>query len=210
MPLASVSESFNHPDWIFEPKWDGFRGIAYIESGHCKLLSRRGYAYKAWPDLAHDLVRSVRCVSAVLDGELCCLSRDGRPQFYDLMFRRGAPFFMVFDLLWLNGRDLRAFPLSQRKAMLWRVLPCDNSRIRYVDHIVGRGVDLFDAACSHDLEGIVAKWSGGTYQSGPKTSWLKVRNQRYSQWDGRRDLFETRRDNAQRRTRWVKPEISLR
>ena len=50
----------------------------------------------------------------------------------------------------------------------------------------------------------------GTYQSGPHTSWLKIRNQHYSQWDGRRELFEGRRDNAERRTRWVKPELALR
>ena len=62
-------------------------------------------------------------MNAVVDGEWCCLDDDGRPQFYDLMFRRGAPFMMVFDMLWLNGCDLRSLPLSQRKALLARIVP---------------------------------------------------------------------------------------
>jgi len=210
MPLASVPEPFDDPAWIFEPKWDGFRALAFIERRRCALVSRRGYAYKAWPALARDVADSVDCSNAIFDGELCCLSSDGRPQFYDLMFRRSVPFLMVFDVLWLNGRDLRGLPLSRRKAMLSRILSRADSRVRYVDHIVGRGMDLFHATCKYDLEGVVAKWRGGTYQTGPHTSWVKIRNPHYSQWDGRRDLFEARRDSAERRMRWVRPKLALR
>ena len=117
---------------------------------------------------------------------------------------------MAFDLLWVDGQDLRACPLRERKRLLKRILPKTGSNVRFVQHIESRGCDLFRAACEHDLEGIVAKWRGGTYQSGPHTSWLKIRNPHYSQWDGRRELFEGRRDNAQRRTTWVKPELALR
>jgi hypothetical protein len=90
-----------------------------------------------------------------------------------------------------------------------RILPEHASRVRFVEHIARRGVDLFRAVCEHDVEGVVAKWRNGTYQSGPHTSWMKLRNPHYSQWDGRRELFEARRDSAQRRTRWVKPVLSL-
>jgi bifunctional non-homologous end joining protein LigD len=185
--------------------------LAYIDQGTCRLVSRRGYRYKAWPQLAQELARTVRCRSAVLDGELCCLAPDGRSQFYSLMFRRDRPFYLAFDLLWLDGCDLRARSLSHRKARLERILPrTSSSRVRNMEHVVGRGIDLLTVACDCDLEGIVAKWAGGTYQSGRRTSWLKVRNPHYSQWDGRRDLFETRRDNAERRVRWVPRELALR
>ena len=94
-------------------------------------------------------------------------------------------------------------------AGLTGLMPTVESRIRYVGHIRQRGNDLFRVACQHELEGVVAKWRGGTYQSGTRTSWLKIRNPEYSQWDGRRELFEARRDNAARRDRWVRPELTL-
>jgi ATP-dependent DNA ligase len=81
--------------------------------------------------------------------------------------------------------------------------------VRLVDGVNRRGVDFFRVACEHDLEGVVAKWSGGTYTSGPRTSWLKIRNPHYSQWENRRELFEARRDNAQRRLRPVRPALAL-
>jgi bifunctional non-homologous end joining protein LigD len=165
--------------------------------------------YKSWPYLCDELAHAVRCRSAVLDGEIACLESDGRSHFYKLMFRREWPYFIAFDLLWLDGKDLRNFPLHRRKRRLTGIMPKVESRVRLVEHVTGRGVDLFRAACEYDLEGVVAKWRSGTYQSGARTSWLKIRNSQYSQWDGRRDLFDTRSDNATRRQRWVRPTLSL-
>jgi ATP-dependent DNA ligase len=88
-------------------------------------------------------------------------------------------------------------------------MPTVESHVRLVEHVKARGVDFFRVACEHDLEGIVAKWRGGAYQSGPRTSWLKIRNPEYSQWENRRELFEARRDNASRRARWVRPGLAL-
>jgi bifunctional non-homologous end joining protein LigD len=210
MPLASVSSPFDDPDWFYELKYDGFRALAYIDRKRSQLVSRRGHVYRSWVALANELSRAVRCHAAVLDGEICCLDPDGRPQFYNLLFRRGRPHLMVFDLLWLDGCDLRERPLRERKRLLRGILPQRDSCVRFVDHIQHRGTDLFRAACAHDVEGVVAKWRDGTYQSGPHTSWLKIRNPHYSQWDGRRELFEARRDRVQRPARWVKPELSLR
>jgi bifunctional non-homologous end joining protein LigD len=132
----------------------------------------------------------------VLDGEIVCLAPDGTSQFYDLMFRREWPHFMAFDLLGLNGNDLRGLPLRKRKQRLARIMPKArvHSRLRLVEHIEGAGVNFFKAACKHDLEGIVAKWADGTYRDGGRTSWLKIRNAKYSHWDGRRELFEKRRN----------------
>lgn len=209
MPLATVREPFNDPDWFCEPKWDGFRALAYIDGHHCQLVSRCGNVYKSWPYLRDELAHAVRCRSAVLDGEIACLEPDGRSHFYNLMFRREWPFFLVFDVLWLDGNDLRNLPLHRRKRILAGLMPRVESQVRLVEHVKGRGVDFFRVACAHDIEGVVAKWRGGTYQSGAKTSWLKIRNPQYSQWDGRRDLFDARGDNAGRRARWVKPQLAL-
>jgi bifunctional non-homologous end joining protein LigD len=78
------------------------------------------------------------------------------PRFYDLMRRRSPHYFYAFDLVWLDGRDLRMLPLLKRKAMLRKLV---RPPVLYVDHVAGRGVDLFRAVCEQDLEGIVSKSS---------------------------------------------------
>jgi bifunctional non-homologous end joining protein LigD len=80
MPLASVREPFDDRDWIFEPKWDGFRALAYIDGHRCRLRSRKGHVYKSWSLLAEELAHVVQCRSAVLDGEIVCLEPDGPQQ----------------------------------------------------------------------------------------------------------------------------------
>ena len=209
MPLAVVREPFNDPDWLFEPKWDGFRALAYIDGHRCRLVSRRGNVFKSWPYLCEELAHAVNCRSAVLDGEIACLQPDGRSHFYNLMFRREWPHFMAFDVLSLDGKDLRDRPLHTRKRLLAGIMPRVESAVRLVEGIEGRGVDFFHAACEHDVEGIVAKWIGGTYSSGPRTSWLKIRNPNYSQWEGRRELFDARSSNATRRQLPARPHLAL-
>jgi bifunctional non-homologous end joining protein LigD len=151
----------------------------------------------------------VRCRSAVLDGEIVCLQPDGRSHFYNLMFRREWPYFMAFDVLSINGRDVRQKPHRERKRLLAGIMPLVESRIRLVEGICGRGIDFFRVACEHDLEGIVAKWKHGTYTNGPRTSWMKIRNPHYSQWEGRRELFDGRSGNATRRRFPAKPQLAL-
>jgi ATP-dependent DNA ligase len=80
----------------------------------------------------------------------------------------------------------------------------------YLDSIAERGTDLYRVACERDLEGIVAKWAQGTYQSnGRETSWLKIKNPTYSQMAGRRELFEARRDRRRRKLGVVAPQLRL-
>lgn len=131
-----------------------------------------------------------------MDGEIVCLGADGRSRFNDLLFRRQRPIFAAFDLLSLNGEDLRSLPLMARKRQLKAIMPRVQSRVLYVDHVVGRGRALYRAACKNDLEGIVAKWCHGTYQAGHGTSWLKIKNLSYSQIDGRHELFERRGERS--------------
>lgn len=204
--LLRIPEPFDHPEFLYEWKIDGFRALAYIDGHHCRLISRRGNVFKSWPYLNVELAHGVRCIQAVIDGEIACLAADGRSVFNHLLFRREWPYFMAFDLLALDGRDLRQLPLVKRKAILKTIIPRRHSRVRYVGHVDRRGVELFRAACNDDLEGIVAKWRHGTYQSGgATTSWLKIKNPDYTQAAGRHEMFATRsegprpsRDSARR------------
>jgi bifunctional non-homologous end joining protein LigD len=138
--------------------------------------------------------------NAVLDGELACLDEEGKPQFNRLLRRRGEPVFVAFDLLWLNGRDLRDRPLLDRKAAL-RTLIRNGGRILYADHIDGKGAGLYRAVCHSDLEGIVAKYKWGAYRPDPgSSSWIKIKNPAYSQAIGRHEQFTRFRP---RRVNWL-------
>ena len=87
MPLQRRREPFDHPDWLFALKYDGFRALAVIQPGRTQLMSRNGYPL------------------TVIDGEIACVDRRGRPQFKDLLFHRCAPCFFAFELLMLRGKD---------------------------------------------------------------------------------------------------------
>ena len=135
--------------------------------------------------------QAVRARSAILDGEIACLAADGSSRFYNLLFRRDWPHFLAFDVLCIDGEDLRHLPLLERKRRLARIMPRIESRLMLLKPIPARGKRLYELACERDLEGIVAKWSKGSYQCGGRgTSWLKVKNPQYSQAERRHELFE--------------------
>src|SRR5215471_3983322 len=96
MPLASFDVPFEHADWIFEPKLDGFRAIAYIEGFTCRLVSRNRNAFKTLASLAEAISQELAPHTAILDGEMVRPGPDGRPMFYDLMRRRGPFCFYAF------------------------------------------------------------------------------------------------------------------
>jgi bifunctional non-homologous end joining protein LigD len=126
-----------------------------------------------------------------MDGEIVCLDQDGRSQFNDLLFRRGEPFFVAFDLLQKDGNDLRTERLLDRKHELRRAVK-GLSPIIYADHVEQCGTALFNKACELDLEGIVAKDGRAPYDR-RQTTWFKIRNREYSQMVGREELFERER-----------------
>lgn len=164
---------------------DGFRAQAYVGKSETRLLSKNGQVMKRFANLAAAIHVALDC-EAVLDGEIVVLDSDGRPRFYDLMRRRGQPVFYVFDILWLNGQDLRFRSLLERKRILRSIVPKQPSVLMYADHVEQRGIDFFRLVCERDLEGIVAKRKAGVYGD----SWFKIRNPVYSQYEGRRELFE--------------------
>lgn len=208
MRLFRAPEPFDHPGFIFEPKIDGFRALAFVRRHQCELVSRNGHVFKSWPQLAEEIAHSVRAREVVLDGEICCLDPDGHSNFNRLLFRRDWPHFYAFDVLAVDGRDVRGWPLLERKRLLVSILPAVESRLLYLDHLAERGRDLFRAACERDLEGVVGKWANGTYQAGRGTSWIKIKNPEYSQMPGRRELFEARSDRRQAH-RAPAPELRL-
>ena len=197
MPLLRIPAPFDHPEWVFELKHDGFRALALVEGPSCQLVSRNGHVFKQWPQLCDELRNVVRADRAVLDGEITCVQHDGQSDFRALLFRRARPVFYAFDVITIDGVDQRGLPLVERKALLRRLGPNSESRVRYVDHITERGVDLFALACQRDCEGVVGKWGSGLYRTdGITTSWVKVKNPDYSQMEARHELFDQRRGQA--------------
>jgi bifunctional non-homologous end joining protein LigD len=191
MPLARLHAPFDHADWIFEPKLNGFRALAYVENGKARLVSRNRNTYKSFPELTAALAGALNARDAILDGEIVHLDDDGMPQFYDLMRRRRPQHFYAFDLVWLNGRDLQALALVKRKRLLRGVVPRQPSPVLYVDHVARRGAELFEAVCTRYMEGIVAKLANGLYTP-ESTTWVKIKNRAYSQAEGRADFFDGR------------------
>lgn len=103
--------------------------------------------YKSFPALTSAISAALPVREAILDGEIVYLGKDGTPQFYDLMRRRGPQYFYAFDLLWLDGRDLRDRPLIKRKLLLRQIVPPQPSLVLYVDHVAAAGVDLRGHEC---------------------------------------------------------------
>ena len=189
MPLVRMSEAWDDPDWIFELKYDGFRSLAFVGSDRVRLVSRKQFVYRRYGDLCAGLGSALNGHEAVLDGEIVCLDERGVSQFNDLLYCRRPACFAAFDLLWLHGHDLRRLPLIERKRRL-RSLIRRGPSLLYVSHFDGWGTALFGEVCRLDLEGIVAKYKYAPY--GLENSWMKIKNQSYSQVIGRDELFKKR------------------
>src|SRR5947208_8920738 len=187
MPLRRRKSAFNHSDFIFEIKWDGFRALAVIEHGRTQLFSRNGHRFASFATLEELISAGLPDTRAVIDGEICSLDKKGRPQFANLLFHRGNyPCFLAFDLLMRDGKDCRRERLLDRKQELRRVLSGSDARIQYVDYVDGAGIPLFNQICKHDLEGIVAKQKSAPYVTErDHSTWFKIVNREYSQKDGR-------------------------
>jgi bifunctional non-homologous end joining protein LigD len=192
MRLSRRAEPFDSDDFIYELKIDGFRALAYIQNGRGELISRNGNTFRGFAELAGWIAQHLKVESAVLDGEIACVDESGRPTFRDLLFRKRQCVLFAFDLLHLNGKDLRVLPLIERKGMLKKLLKRKRSRILYVDHIETDGWLLFDEVVKMDLEGIVCKRKNSPYKVTEKPSqyWIKVKSSRYTQLQGREELFE--------------------
>ena len=150
-----IAAPFDHSNFVFELKHDGFRAVAYIERGKCELVSRKDIVYKSFAALS-SMMAQLPVKNAIFDGELVCLDNDGRSVFLDLRRRRRDACFYAFDLLWLDGVDLRPLTFLERKDRL-RQLVRGRTGFLYAEHVPTKGTDLYQVICREDLEGIVAK-----------------------------------------------------
>jgi bifunctional non-homologous end joining protein LigD len=179
-----------------QKKDDGFRSLAYLEGGRCRLVSRHRNVYKSFESLREALAK-LKAKDAILDGEIVCLDENGCSQFKELLYRRGRAVFLAFDLVWLDHVDLRQTPLIERKNKLKKLIDLSQcSEILYAQHVEGSGKLLFEEVCERNLEGIVAKRRMGTYA---EHGWLKIKNPKYTQVEGRHDMFKSFHERTSRK-----------
>jgi bifunctional non-homologous end joining protein LigD len=185
LPLRQHTQPFDGQDWIYEIKHDGFRALAVIERGKCRFLSRTLHDLYGFGDLRAALAQELQVDNAVLDGELAVMDEVGRILSAPIMKKRLDARYFAFDLIWLNGKDLRREPLLTRKNRLKQLVPRYSSHILYVDHVRNVGRRLFQIACQLDLEGIVAKRIDSRYANTSRSPWIKIKNPSYRGAKGR-------------------------
>ncbi|WP_156678621.1 DNA ligase D [Sphingomonas profundi] len=166
-------------DWLHEVKYDGYRCLLAIAGDKAKAYTRTGLD---WSDRFAPIVQAATALgigSALIDGEVVALDRDGRPSFQTLQaaLKEGsAPLtFFAFDLLEENGQDLSPLPNRERKARLATLLEGVSEPIRYADHIAGEGEKLFNTLCAAGYEGVISKRADAPYRGRRSQNWLKIK-----------------------------------
>jgi bifunctional non-homologous end joining protein LigD len=177
-------EPFDSVEWTFEPKLDGVRTLAYVETNGTRLISRTGRDQSAqYPELAN-LATYVNAVNAVVDGEIVALDEKGQPSFGLLQqrinlsspteIRKSVPVHLyVFDILWLDGQNLCAEPLSERRRILHEVVT-QAGPVAFALSVDGNGKEFFQAAKNLGIEGVIAKKLDSIYEPGKRSrNWRK-------------------------------------
>ncbi|MCC2642366.1 MAG: ykoU [Nitrospira sp.] len=168
--------------WIHELKYDGYRMLCRVQDGSATFLTRNG---NDWTSKLHHIAGEASGLpvkTAWLDGEVVALLPDGRVSFqtlqnaFDVRSDSNLVYY-VFDLLYLDGYDLRSIPLIERKRLLASLLESGGSSglIRYSDHITGQGETAFAEACRNGMEGLIAKRTDASYVAGRNRNWVKVK-----------------------------------
>jgi len=187
--LAEIGkgEPPSDPKWIYEVKWDGVRALCYIQNGQVRMVSRNGNMIdRQYPELSI-LPHHIQAKTAIVDGEIAALNERGVPSFEllqrrinvadassaALLSRHHPVVFYAFDLLYLDGRDLRGLSLIERKRMLKEVLQ-PNDVVRYSEHF-SDGKALFEAAKQQGVEGIIGKKASSFYESRRTGDWVKYK-----------------------------------
>ena len=179
--LATLADKpFSDPHWLFELKWDGYRGLAFIEKDSFRFVSRNNQSLIGRFPQAEAIPGAIDAETAILDGEMVAVTSDGKPSFQLLQnAARGLPHeaqlvYYVFDLLYLNGVDLCKRPLTERKQLLRSIVRQSNF-VKYSDHVVEKGEAFFEQVSSSGLEGMVAKRMDSPYLQKRTSLWLKVK-----------------------------------
>lgn len=187
MLATSVEKPFDDPEWLFEIKWDGYRAVSFLQDGKVRLVSRNQNELTGeFPEL-RELSKLIKAKSAVLDGEVVALDDEGKASFSLMQQRTGIRkggrrvgarrelqiVYYIFDLLYLDGYDLRHVALEQRKQALTQII-ATSDLVRYSDHFP-QGLALFEAARQKGLEGILAKKRLSHYEERRSREWLKIK-----------------------------------
>ncbi|WP_132527583.1 non-homologous end-joining DNA ligase [Rhizobium sp. BK376] len=171
------------PDWLYEIKWDGYRLAVHVEPSSVRIITRGGHD---WTDRFPSIAEEAASIgtTAILDGEAVVLDEQGRSDFGALQQALGGrsgerhaskAVFFAFDLLYFDGHDVSWMDLSDRRHMLEGLLKDRAGGIRLSEEFEGDGQALFDAACEHGLEGVIAKRRDAPYRSGRLGDWVKVK-----------------------------------
>ncbi|HET9181492.1 MAG TPA: DNA ligase D [Candidatus Angelobacter sp.] len=175
-------------DWLYEVKWDGYRALCFIEKGKARMISRRGNAMNPqFPEIAAALGQAVKADTAIVDGEIVAFDENGVPSFQLLQnhigFRRSAALkgekpqalsLFAFDLLYLDGYDLRRAALIDRRQLLSSII-LPSETVKFSDHFAGRGRELLEAVKQRGLEGIIAKQAQSKYEAKRSSQWVKIK-----------------------------------
>src|ERR1700704_1065624 len=185
--LAKLADKpFSDPNWLFEIKWDGIRTVAFVENSSVRLFSRSQRDVSAEFPEFQDLAKHLQAGTAILDGEIVTLDENGRSDFQKLQNRFGVSkpsqrlisdvplTYYFFDVLYCNGFDVRKTPLLQRKEFLRQLLSGDD-RVRFSEHQLEKGKELYAAAKAQGLEGIVGKQIESPYTGNRTGFWLKFK-----------------------------------
>lgn len=188
MLATLVDGPFSDPAWLFETKWDGVRALCFLEKGKARFVSRNQNELTAlYPELA-DISKSINGERAILDGEIVALDEHGVSRFQLLQPRLGRKnkaeierlaastrlAYYVFDLLYLDGFDLMGCSLLDRKTQLEAAIKSAKN-VRYSDHIIEHGSELYKEVAKVPLEGIVAKRLASIYVQKRSRDWLKIK-----------------------------------
>jgi bifunctional non-homologous end joining protein LigD len=180
--LAKLVKDIPQGDgWLYEVKYDGYRMVAYVEGNGVRLISRGGNDYTGhFQPVADALVDWAAGRAMVLDGEMVVTDPQGRTDFQALQnyLRKPRPqhlAYIVFDLLALDGEDLRSQPLTQRKETLEALMQGTPNYLHYSRHTIGNGEASFCAACQLNLEGIIGKKADSIYSGTRNGDWIKLK-----------------------------------
>ncbi len=168
-------------DWLYEMKYDGYRIVAYTEANSVRLITRNGGDYtKRFQDVASSIIDWAAGRAMILDGEMAITDTGGKTDFQALQNFTKNPggrklTYIIFDLLSVNGEDLRGQPLIARKEMLEALMKDAPKNLHYSQHITGNGEQCLRAACQLNMEGIVGKKADSTYTGTRNGDWIKLK-----------------------------------
>lgn len=175
-----VEEAFDNPDWLFELKWDGYRAIADVSNKNVKLYSRNFISFNERFSPIVEALKALQ-IKAIFDGEIVVINEKGKSDFQLLQNYQktgiGDIRYVIFDLLYIDGEDLRNLPLIERKSRLKEILPKDHPLLFYSSHVLEKGKKLFAEIKKNHFEGVIAKRIESPYVSERSRDWLKIKTE---------------------------------